>query len=271
MARYNTIELAVDDRDVATLTFDRPEKRNAMSPELLEEVGDALETIRGDVRALVIEGNGPSFNAGMDFEKYFTELRKKDPLLVKEANFIHGRALNRIKDFPAPTIAKVHGWALGGGYMVMAVCDIAFAATDAKFGFSEINFGIAAGGGTMWAAAHTLSRRDAMYYTMTGEPFDGVEAERMGAVNKSVPPEELDDEVDRFVEKLLEKNALALEYSKDYYDHARRMTYRESHDYELAKGEEMKYFQRQEFFTEGVGQFMEDKYKPGTGEAYEKE
>jgi trans-feruloyl-CoA hydratase/vanillin synthase len=267
MSEYETVQVDVTG-DVGTLTFDRPEKKNAMSPRLLADTKSVLDELRGDVHVLVVTGN-ETFNAGMDFDKYFQEARAEGPHAVREANRIHKEALTTLKDFPQPTVAKVDGWAVGGGYMVMALCDMAIAAEDATFTLSEINFGIPAGGGTMWSVANTLNRRQTLYYTMTGEPFSGAEAAEMGAINAAVPAEELDDAVEDLAETLAEKNKLALEYSKLYYERVKNMEFDEAHDYELAKGEEMKYYQGYEFLSEGVGQFVADEYQPGAGESYD--
>lgn len=268
METYDTLRVSVSD-DVATLTLDRPEKKNAMSQQLLAEMADAINEVHGDVHAMVVTGSGDAFSAGMDFEQYFAEARAEGPHAVREANEVHKRALSSLYRFPQPTIAKVNGWALGGGYMIQALCDVAIAAENAKFGLSEINFGIPPGGGTMWSAANTMTRRDALYYSYTGEPFTGAEAAEMGAINEAVPDDELDGRVDDIVDTILEKNRLALEYAKIYYDKVSDMTYEDAHDYELAKGEEMKYLQGYEFLHEGVGQFNENRYRPGTGETYE--
>jgi trans-feruloyl-CoA hydratase/vanillin synthase len=269
MSDYETVALSVSN-EVATLTLDRPEKKNAMSQELLAEMDAAIKEVEGEVQTMVVTGVEDVFSSGMDFERYFRDARAEGPQAVREANEIHKNALARLRAFPQPTIAKVNGWALGGGYMIAALCDLAIAAEDAKFGLSEINFGIPPGGGTMWSAANTMNRRDAMYYAVTGEPFPGDEAEKMGVVNEAVPREDLDKRVDELVETLLEKNRLALEYSKIYYNRVTDMNYERAHDYELAKGEEMKYLQGYEFLEEGVGQFNEDRYRPGQGENYER-
>lgn len=269
MGQYETIDVATDD-GVATIAFDRPEKKNAMNPALLAEFGDALRDLEHECNVLVVTGNGDSFNSGMDLDEYFEEARAEGPHAVRSANRTHRRALRALYDFPQPTIAKVNGWATGGGYMVMALCDMAYAAEDAQFCISEINFGIPPGGGTMWSVVNTLSRRNTMYYSMTGEPFDGRQAVEMDAINEAVPAEDLDDRVAAVVAELLEKDQLALEYTKKYYHQVKHMEFARAHDYELAKGEQMKYYQGHEYLTEGVGQFTEKEYQPGRGETYEK-
>lgn len=268
MGDYDTVQLEITD-EIATLTLDRPEKKNAMSQELLADMAAAIDEAVSEVHAMVVTGRGDAFSAGMDFERYFRDARAEGPHAVREANEIHKKALSRLYRFPRPTIAKVNGWALGGGYMIQALCDISIAAQDAELGLSEINFGIPPGGGTMWSAANTMNRRDTLYHAYTGEPFSGTEAAEMGAVNEAVQAAELDHRVDEIVETLLEKNRLALEYAKIYYDKVRDMTYEDAHDYELAKGEEMKYLQGYEFLNEGVVQFNQNRYRPGTGETYE--
>jgi trans-feruloyl-CoA hydratase/vanillin synthase len=268
MKDYEAIDVTVED-GVATVAFDRPEKKNAMNPRLLRDLGDALNALANQVRVLVVTGNGDAFNAGMDLDEYFEEARSEGPHAVMDVNQLHKRALTALYDFPQPTIAKVNGWATGGGYMVMALCDIVFAADDAQFCISEINFGIPPGGGTMWSVVNTLDRQDVMYYSLTGEPFDGERAEDLGAIHRSVPAADLDDTVAEVVEEILDKNQMALEYTKKYYDQVKHMEYARAHDYELAKGEQMKYYQESEYLDEGVGQFTNREFQPGRGETYD--
>jgi trans-feruloyl-CoA hydratase/vanillin synthase len=264
---YETIAVSVAD-GVAEVTVDRPEKGNALSPTALAELGDAFADLRDEVQVLVLTGAGDYFCTGLDLELFFEEARKAGPDAVRANTKEHGRAFNGLKDFPGITIAKVNGYTVGGGFMLMALCDLAVAAEGATFSLSEINFGHPPGGGVMWCLVNLMDRRDAMYYSVTGEPFDAPAAEEMGVINEVVPESDLDDRTADLATDIADKNALALEYTKTFHDRVQRMDYEEAREYELAKGEEMKYYQGYEFLDEGIGGFNREEYRPAAGENY---
>lgn len=264
---YDHIRLTVDD-DVATITLDRPEKRNAIVPALAGEVTEALGKVEEAVRVLVIEGAGSAFCAGMDLEKRFLEPRRKGPRAFYEAGRITGEMFSRLYSYRRPTVAKVDGWTFGAGYCLQAICDFSIASLESEFGLSEINFGIFPGGGTMWATVNTMNRRDALYYTSTGERFTGRTAEEVGAVTAAVPAGDLDREVNDLVSSLVEKNPVALEFNTAVLERVRHLPFDQALDYERGKSEEMKYYQEDEWLDEGIEQFREGRYKPGF-DAYE--
>lgn len=264
MVSYDHVDLVIDD-ELAELTIARPEKKNAISPKVADELADAFERIKRDdkARIVVLTGKGDSFCAGMDLEKRFQEPRKQGPDAYKKAGESSGRFFKTLQSFPDMTIAKVNGWAFGGGYELQGICDISIADEEATFGLSEINFGYFPGGGTMWTLTHSMNRRNAMYYSATGDTFDGEEAAEMGVVTEAVPGDALDDRVDEIVEDLADKNQTALRYNKEVLRRSRYMDFEESQDYERAKAEEMKYYQGDEWVREGIGQFSEREYRPG--------
>ena len=264
---YDFIRLDVDG-PVATVTLDRPEKRNAIVPALAEEVADALDRVEEGVRVVVVEGEGSAFCAGMDLEERFYEPRREGPRAFYEAGRATGRMFRTVYGYRRPVVAKIDGWTFGAGYCLQAVCDFAVATEASEFGLSEINFGIIPGGGTMWATVNTMNRRDALYYTSTGETFTGRTAAEVGAVTAAVPAEELDDEVAALVDALAEKNPVALEFNSAVLERVRHMSFEEALDYERGKSEEMKYYQGDEWLDEGIGQFRERRYRPGL-ESYE--
>ncbi|RQH02393.1 enoyl-CoA hydratase-related protein [Natrarchaeobius oligotrophus] len=267
--QYEYIELIVEE-NVGRLTLDRPEKRNAIVPELALEVTDALERIEDDVRAVVLEGKGSAFCAGMDLEKRFYETRQEGPRAFYEAGRKTGTMFTTLFDYNRPVVAKIDGWTFGAGYCLQAVCDFAITTEESVFGLSEINFGIIPGGGAMWAAVNTMNRRKALYYTSTGESFTGAEAEEIGAVTEAVPEDDLDDAVENLVNSLVEKNPVAMQFNTAVLERVRYMDFHEALDYERGKSEEMKYYQQDEWVDEGIGQFKEREYKPGL-EAYDEQ
>lgn len=262
MVDYSYIDLEIAD-GVATIALDRPEKKNAMSPDLHREMRDALQRSSEEARVLVIEGNGDAFCGGMDLEKYFLEPRREGPkAFMKGAK--HGRKLfQELYSLNIPTIAKIDGWTFGGGYELMGVCDFAIATEDSVFGLSEINFDIFPAGGTMWTAVHTMDRRDAMYYAATGETFTAEEADDIGAITDAVPADEFEDKVDALIETLLDLDPTALWFNKEVLEKVRYMEFEEAVDYEVAKLEQMNYLQDSGWVDSALSSFEDREFRPG--------
>jgi enoyl-CoA hydratase/carnithine racemase len=177
-------DLAETSRDghVALLQLNRPEARNALSPELMEQIAVALEAFDPDpnIRCVVIAGSAKVFAAGADI-KAMAERSFAEALRHPAASF--WRRLAAIK---TPLIAAVSGYALGGGCELALACDMIVAAESAKFGQPEINLGIIPGGGGTQRLARVLGKQRAMELVLTGRRFDAAEAQAMGLVNKVV-------------------------------------------------------------------------------------
>ena len=176
----DVVTFTVED-GIAWVRFNRPEKRNAMSPTLnrrMMEVLDELE-FRDDVGVLVLTGEGAAWSAGMDLKEYFRETEAEGLGAAAAQRESYGW-WRRLRWYQKPTIAMVNGWCFGGGYGPLFACDLAFAADEAKFGLSEINWGILPGGGATKVAVELLPFRKAMYHALIGEPIDGRTAADMG-------------------------------------------------------------------------------------------
>ena len=148
-----------------------------MSPALnarMLEVLDELE-FREDFGVLVLTGEGTSWSAGMDLKEYFRETEARGLAATRRAQADAYGWWRRLRWFQKPTIAMVNGWCFGGGFGPLFACDLAIAANEAKFGLSEINWGILPGGGATKVVGDLLSMRDAMYLTLTGEMIDGAQ------------------------------------------------------------------------------------------------
>jgi enoyl-CoA hydratase/carnithine racemase len=170
---------------VATLTLNRPEKRNALSIELREGLASALGEIAADddARCTVLTGAGPAFCAGMDVTQFGgDEAHKRRLLAANEACFA------ALLDHPVPLLAAVNGPALGGGFALAAVCDVRVAARSAAFGFPEVRRGIPASLGAAMAALPTGLARELV---VTGRVLDAGEALRAGLVADVVEDERL--------------------------------------------------------------------------------
>ena len=257
---------------IAWVKYNRPEKRNAQSPQLnrrMREVIDELE-FRDDVGVLVLTGEGDAFCAGMDLKEYFRETEAKGLVGTRQAQREAYGWWERLRWYQKPTIAMVNGWCFGGAYGPLFSCDLAFAADEAQFGLSEINWGILPGGGAAKVAAELLPFRKAMYHAMMGENVDGKTAAEWGLVNESVPLAELKARVTEVAKVLLAKNAVALKATKDSVRRVREMTFDNAMDY-LIRAQEAANSYDNEGRKEGIRQFIDEKsYKPGLG-AYDKE
>jgi enoyl-CoA hydratase/carnithine racemase len=165
---------------VALLRLNRPEARNALSPEMMEELAAELESLdpNPEVRCIVIAGSEKVFAAGADI-KAMSERSFAEALRHPSASF--WRRLAAIK---TPTIAAVSGYALGGGCELALACDMIVAAENATFGQPEITLGIIPGGGGTQRLARVLGKQRAMEYVLTGRRFDAEMAQGMGLVNK---------------------------------------------------------------------------------------
>lgn len=248
----------------ATIYFNRPDKKNAMSPQLHRDMHKALDAIEEaeTVKAVVVTGVGDSFSAGMDLEECFLK-PYEDPMLFYKTNLVALKWFQRLKAFPAVTIAKVNGYAFGGGFEVTGLCDLAIAAEHVKFGLSEINFGIFPAGGASWAATHNLQRKQALYYILTGDTLTGKQAAEYGLVNKAVPAEELDAETDRIVGKIINKNPVTLRLAKEVYERTTHLDLPEAIDYDQAKLWELARLTSNEWINVALKQFEKRSYRPG--------
>ncbi|WP_405946278.1 p-hydroxycinnamoyl CoA hydratase/lyase [Streptomyces prunicolor] len=265
MPHYECISVETEDR-VTTVTLNRPHKRNAMSPQLNDEMLDALTRLStdGGTDVLVLTGAGESFSAGMDLKEYFRET-DHDPVLADKARWtMREWSYNRLRFFPRVTIAAVNGWCFGGAFMPLISCDLAIAADEARFGLSEVNWGILPGGLVTRDIAMALGYRDALFYALTGDTFDGRRAQEIGLVNSSVPREELGEAVRELTAKLRKLNPEVLRSTKETFRHAATMNYEQATDYMAAKSAQLLTRDREDGRQKGLSQFLDTKeIKPG--------
>ena len=256
---------------IAWVSFNRPEKRNCMSPKLNRQMMRVLDKLEFDdnVGVLVLTGEGSAWSAGMDLQEYFREMEAQGLAGTRQAQRESYGWWRRLRWYQKPTIAMVNGWCFGGGYGPLYACDLAFAAEDAQFGLSEINWGILPGGGATKVATDLMPMRKAMYHAMMGENIDGKTAVEWGLINEALPLAALKDRVTTVANTLLEKNPVALKATKDAVRRVGDMTYDNAEDY-LIRAQEAANSYDNDGRKEGIKQFLDDKtYKPGLG-AYDK-
>jgi len=257
---------------IAWVSFNRPDKRNCMSPRLnrrMMEILDELE-YRDDFGVLVLKGEGSAWSAGMDLKEYFRETEAQGLGAIRKSQREAYGWWRRLRWYQKVTIAMVNGWCFGGGYGPLFACDLAIAADEAEFGLSEINWGILPGGGATKVVVDLLSMRDAMYHALTGERITGKQAAEWKLVNESVPLERLEARVTELANVLLQKNPVALKATKDAVRRVKDMTYDDAEDYLIRAQEAANFHDKTEGRKEGIRQFIDEKsYKPGLA-AYDK-
>jgi trans-feruloyl-CoA hydratase/vanillin synthase len=267
-AAADTVVFDVQD-GIAWVKFNRPEKRNCMSPRLNREmlrVLDALE-FRDDVGVLVLSGEGTAWSAGMDLKEYFRDSEALGLQGVRQSQREAYAWWERLRWYQKVTIAMVNGWCFGGGYGPLFACDLAICADEAQFGLSEINWGILPGGGATKVATELMTLRSAMYHALLGENLSGPQAASCGLVNESVPADRLRPRVLEVANKLLKKNLLTLKATKDAVRRVREMTYNNAEDYLIRAQEALNWCDETDGRHAGMKQFLDDKsYKPGLGE-----
>ena len=257
------------EKGITWLILNRPEKRNAMSPELHFEMSEALDILSEDpdTQVLVLTGAGKAFSAGQDLALYFRANEKDAINRVRTQKASHAWRWEKLVSFPKPTIAMVNGFCFGGAFTQLCACDFAIASNTATFGLSEVNWGIIPGGIVSWNVADVLSYRDALYYAVTGDPFDGKTAEKIRLVNYSVPAPKLKAETIKLAKKLMTKSPNAMRYTKEAIRAVRRMGVNEADDYLTVKNQACKMTDKIPGRDEGMRQFLDEKsYRPGLGQ-----
>jgi trans-feruloyl-CoA hydratase/vanillin synthase len=268
---YKTVKVEKED-GITWVILNRPEKRNAMSPQLHFEMVDVLVELESDddTRVLVLTGAGDSWCAGQDLKEFFRELDDKPAERRRAEWATHEWRWRNLLTFPKPTIAMVNGYCFGGGFTQLIACDIAIAAEDAIFGLSEINFGIFPGGIVSRVIADAMSYRDALYYSLTGDTFTGKQAAEMRLVTYAVPREKLREETVKLCQKLMEKNPAALRATKEVFKTCRNMDYTLAEEYIGAKIVALQATDPEKGRNKGIDQFVkEKKYRPGL-ESYDR-
>lgn len=203
-------------RGVVRLSMNRPEKRNAMSIPMLEQLCAALDEIAADpgARVIVFGGEGPTFCSGLDLAE------AQDPARAHQSAELIARTLRGLYAAPQVTIARVQGGAIAGGCGLMTACDMAIVETDAKFGYPEVRRGLVAGL-VMTLLAQQLPERQTRELLLTGEIIDGERAEAIGLVNRAVPSDCLDEQVNLMIDKVLQGSPDALRLTKRFLDELR--------------------------------------------------
>lgn len=213
----DAILLRHDADGIARLTLNRPAARNALSIALMDALQSVLDAVARDdtVKAVVIAANGPGFCAGHDLR----EMRANPGRQHYEAVFKQcARLMTSIVRLPKPVIARVHGVATAAGCQLVASCDLAVAAADARFATPGVNIGLFCST-PMVALSRAVPRKAAMEMLFTGELIRADEAQRLGLVNRVVPTDRLDGAVNALAHTIAAKSPLVLKIGKEAFYH----------------------------------------------------
>jgi methylglutaconyl-CoA hydratase len=209
---YTTIQLTTDS-SVATVTLDRPDKRNAISYELIADLLAALDEIaKSSAQVLVLTGAGKAFCSGMDLDNLKALSGRSPEQNLKDSETM-ARLFRSIYDFPKPTIAAVNGAAIAGGCGLATLCDFTLAVPEAKFGYTEVRIGFVPAIVSTFLLRQ-IGEKHARDLLLTGRIIDANEAYRMGLINEVVPAEKLLPRARELAMQLMENSPASLTSTK---------------------------------------------------------
>jgi len=241
---------------LTTLTLNRPTQFNSLSKDMLTAIRREVDDIAASeaVRVVVIAGAGKAFCAGHDLK----EMRANhDKCFMQELFGQCGELMLALTRLPQPVIARVHGIATAAGCQLVSMCDLAVAADVAKFAVSGINVGLFCSTPAV-GLARNLGRKAALEMLLTGDFIDAMEAKAKGLVNRVVPADALDAEIERLVQAILAKSAVAIRMGKGMFYKQLEMGLVEAYAY---AGEVMACNMMSDDAGEGIDAFMQ-KRKP---------
>jgi len=257
---FKTLQLSHSDQ-VATLTFNRPDKRNAISFEVLDEFMRALNEVEhSSALVLIVTGAGKAFCAGLDLDELKSLLGKGHAENVKDSARM-AQVFRRLYDFPLPTIAAVNGAAIAGGTGIATMCDFTLAVPEAKFGYTEVRIGFVpaiVSSILVWQVGHKIARD----LLMTGRLFDAAEAHRYGLVNQVVAPEKLMERAGELAAQLTEVSPPSVRLTKKLIN----SFIAENLDRQIAQAvEDNARIRTTNDFREGIASFLEKRKPKWTG------
>lgn len=212
MTHYNTVLLEID-KQIATLTINRPQSLNALNQQTLEEIEQAVQSLNmREVRVLIITGSGEkAFVAGADIK----EMAAKTALEAREFSLLGNRVFRAIDELPIPVIAAINGYALGGGLELAMACDVRFASTKAVAGLPEVNLGVIPGFGGTQRLSRIIGLPKALELMFEAANVRSEEGVSIGLFNRVFEPEALLAETIAYAEKIIKKGPIAVKFVKE--------------------------------------------------------
>lgn len=202
MPAEEAVRFALDERGVATITLNRPEKLNAINMAMRDLIWTYLEAIRDlpDVRCVVFEGEGRCFSAGADIAEFGTA-----PGLIASRRARHDRDVwGLLLTLPIPTVVRMHGTCFGAGLELPLCCDLRVAAVGTRFSLPEVTLGYMPSAGGTQTLPRTIPPGAAAHMILTGEPIEVEDALRWGLVDLAVPADDLDEAVEATIASILD-------------------------------------------------------------------
>ena len=202
------------DSGLATITLNRPEKLNAICPELITDLLDVIEEIGKDneIRAILLTGAGRAFCAGGDVRDLLSQT--DNPVEIMANSLEGARIISGMRNMPKPWVAAVNGPAIGAGCNLALGCDIIIAAQNAVFSMAFMNLGLHPDTGGVYLLSRLVGTARACEMVFTGKMIDAVEAERIGLINQVVPPEDLKDTATKMTLRLAQGPSKAIGMAK---------------------------------------------------------
>ena len=213
MNAFETIIYEKDERGIARLTLNRPDKLNAMNMRMRDELWDVFGAFRDDpdARVLIVRGAGRAFSSGADVSEFGTA-----PTYVESRQARHERDLwGLLLHLPKPVIAAVCGHALGAGLEMALLCDLRVVSEDAQLGLPEVSLGYIPSAGGTQTLPRAIPPGVALHMILSGDPIDAVEAYWLRLVHRVVPRDQLDAAADAWARTLAARPPLALSYAKE--------------------------------------------------------
>jgi methylglutaconyl-CoA hydratase len=217
---YRTLKISFE-RGVCTLALNRPDKRNAISYELIDDLLHSLHEVKtSSAQVLILTGAGKAFCSGMDLDN-LKALAGRTPEQNLEDSKKMASLFRSLYDFPKPTIAAVNGAAVAGGTGLATLCDFTLAVPEAKFGYTEVRIGFVPAIVSTFLLRQ-VGEKIARDLLLTGRLFDAEEALGIGLINEVVPPDKLLDRAHELAAQLMENSPTSLGFTKRLLsDHAR--------------------------------------------------
>ncbi len=205
--------LLVREGAIATITMNRPERRNALSLAMMTELISAMRSLAGQqTRAIILAGSGPAFSAGHDLR----ELVRRDLAAYRQVFDVCTQLMTTLQEIPQPVIARIHGIATAAGCQLVATCDLAVAGETARFATPGVKIGLFCTT-PMVALTRAVGRKRALEMLLTGVAIDARTALEWGLVNRVVPEDQLDEAAVRLAEQIAEASSLTVGLGKQAF------------------------------------------------------
>jgi len=254
MSATESILLKKQENGVTTLTLNRPKQFNALSEAMLAVLTEELEYIAENeaVRLVILQGSGKDFCAGHDLKEMIaTRKETYYQTLFKQCS----KMMITLNQMPQPVIARIQGTATAAGCQLVAACDLAVAADDARFATSGINFGLFCSTPAV-PVSRNVPRKQAMELLLTGEFIDAQTALRWGLINRTSPLEKLDEEIKKLTDTILDKSSVAVSTGKKMFYKQLELNLKEAYSF---AGEIMARNMMAEDAAKGVDAFINKK------------